>query len=148
MASKPVEIVEMTLAHYEAMLALLQETPGMSLRDADSREGTARYLARNPGLSFVAVEEGQVVGCAMAGHDGRRGYLQHVVVLPAFRGRGVAQQLVARCLKQLEREGIRKVHLDVLRTNEEAIGYWSRRGWQRRDDLQRFSLVWNGQANA
>jgi ribosomal protein S18 acetylase RimI-like enzyme len=84
----------------------------------------------------------------MAGHDGRRGYLQHVVVLPACRGRGVAQQLVARCLEQLERQGIRKVHLDVLRTNEKAIGYWTRRGWQRRDDLQRFSLVRNGQPNA
>ena len=70
----------MTPADYDAVLALMQNTPGISLRDADSREATERYLVRNPGLSFVAEAEGRLIACVMCGHDGRRGYLQHLLV--------------------------------------------------------------------
>ena len=63
----------MTPSDYAAVLALMQDTPGISLREADSREATERYLARNPGLSFVAEREGRLIGCVMCGHDGRRG---------------------------------------------------------------------------
>lgn len=137
-----------TLDRHGEVLALLQRTPGVSVRDADSRQDTARYLRRNPGLNFLAVERGRVVGCAMCGHDGRRGYLQHVVVDPAFRRRGVAQALVARCLAGLERRGIRKVHLFVFTANKPAQRYWARRGWQRRDDLFVYSLNRAARPNA
>ena len=70
----------MTIDDYDDVIALMKETPGISLRDADSLPATERYLQRNPGLSFVAVASGAVVGCVMCGHDGRRGYLQHLLV--------------------------------------------------------------------
>ena len=88
------KIAELTIDRYEELIALFERTPGVSVRDADSKESTARYLARNPGLNFFAEEDGRIVGCAMCGHDGRRGYLQHVVVDPPFRGRGIAHALV------------------------------------------------------
>jgi ribosomal protein S18 acetylase RimI-like enzyme len=141
-------IVEMTMEHYEAVLALMRQTPGVSIREADSREATQQYLVRNPGLSFVALKHGQLIGCAMCGHDGRRGYLQHVVVAVPFRGQGVAHQLVTRCLDQLETIGIYKTHLDVFGTNEEACRYWTRRGWQQRNDLCRYSFNRSRSANA
>ena len=63
----------MTMENYEGVIGLLTVTSGVRLRDADSREATARYLERNPGLSFVAFIDGVIVGCVMCGHDGRRG---------------------------------------------------------------------------
>ena len=83
--------------------------------------------------------DGRIIGCAMCGHDGRRGYLQHVIVEPEFRGRGIAHQMVTRCLEGLEAIGICKTHLDVFRTNDLANAYWTRRGWKRRDDIYRYS---------
>jgi ribosomal protein S18 acetylase RimI-like enzyme len=91
--------------------------------------------------------EGKIVGCAMSGHDGRRGYLQNVVVESAYRRRGIAEELVLRCLTALEREGISKVHLDVLVTNLDATEYWKRRGWKRRDDILRFSFALSSNPN-
>jgi ribosomal protein S18 acetylase RimI-like enzyme len=76
----------------------------------------------------------------MSGHDGRRGYLQHVVIAPDCRRRGIAAKLISQCLTELAREGIQKVHLDVLVTNDDAHAYWTRRGWTRRDDLTRYSI--------
>lgn len=71
------KILEYTINHYEDVLKLMEKTPGVTIREADSREATARYLARNPSLSFLAVEDGKIIGVAMCGHDGRRGYKQH-----------------------------------------------------------------------
>ncbi len=133
------EIRPMTLTDYDAVLALMAATPGVTVRDADSRAATRRYLERNPGLSFVAEAEGHVVGCVMSGHDGRRGYLQHLVVHPEHRRRGLGRALAERCLAALLAVGIHKVHIDVLRTNEPAQAYWTRCGWQLRTDILRYS---------
>lgn len=141
------KISELTLGRYDEVLDLMKRTPGISVREADSKEAVARYLARNPGLSFIAEDE-RVIGCAMCGHDGRRGYLQHVIVEESHRGRGIAQALVSRCLDRLEEIGIVKTHLDVFATNDRANEYWKKRGWKLRDDIYRYSLVRSTNPNA
>jgi ribosomal protein S18 acetylase RimI-like enzyme len=138
----------MTPADYDAVLALMQNTPGISLRDADSREATERYLVRNPGLGFVAEAEGRLIACVMCGHDGRRGYLQHLLVLPAYRRQGIAQALVERCLAALEQLGIHKCHLDVFKSNISAAQYWQGQGWTLRTDIDRYSFTRTGNENA
>lgn len=142
------DIHVMTMADYEAVIDLIRGTPGVSLRDADSRESTSTYLERNPGLSFVAEVEGVLCGCIMSGHDGRRGYLQHLVVLPDYRRQGIANALVERCLSSLEQHGILKCHLDVFKTNATAASYWHRQGWQLRTDIDRYSFTRSKNENA
>ncbi|SEQ30728.1 Ribosomal protein S18 acetylase RimI [Pseudomonas sp. NFACC02] len=143
-----INIRVMTMDDYDAVIALMSNTPGISLRDADSREATGRYLQRNPGLSFVAESETGLCGCVMSGHDGRRGYLQHLLVLPEFRRQGIANRLVERCLSSLEALGIGKCHLDVFKTNEAAARYWQHQGWTLRTDIDRYSFTRPGNENA
>lgn len=138
----------MSLDDYDAVIDLLRRTPGVTFRDADSRDATARYLARNPDLSFLAYCDGELAGCVMSGHDGRRGYLQHLAVLPAFRRRGIANALVERCLDALARLGIQKCHIDVLRDNATGAAYWESQGWRLRTDIHRYSMTRQGGANA
>ena len=138
----------MAIADYDSVIELMKQTPGVSIRDADSRESTARYLERNPGLSFVCEADQQLVGCVMSGHDGRRGCLQHLVVLPADRRQGIANALVERCLSELERLGILKCHIDVFKTNALASAYWESQGWTLRTDIHRYSSVRSGGENA
>ncbi|EKG35955.1 GNAT family N-acetyltransferase [Pseudomonas syringae] len=139
-----ITIRSMTLDDYDTVIELMRSTPGISLRDADSREATARYLERNPGMSFVAEADGALCGCVMCGHDGRRGYLQHLIVLPEYRGRGIAHELVERCLECLDALGIYKCHLDVMKSNQAAGRYWHRQGWTLREDIDRYSNVRRG----
>mgnify|MGYP002475875058 CR=1 FL=1 len=54
----------MSLSDYDAVLALWQASPGVGLSDADSPQAIARFLERNPGLCFVAEEEGRLAGAA------------------------------------------------------------------------------------
>jgi ribosomal protein S18 acetylase RimI-like enzyme len=137
------KIIEYTIERYDEVLALMQKTQGVSIRDADSREATAFYLARNPSLNFLAEENGRIIACAMCGHDGRRGYLQHVIVETEYRGKEIAHTLIEKCLMNLELIGIIKTHIDVFVTNDIANRYWIRRGWKRRDDIYKYSITRN-----
>lgn len=143
-----VTVRPMHLTDYDAVMTLMQQTPGVSLRETDSFEGTSRYLARNPGLSFVALVDDAIVGCVMSGHDGRRGYLQHLLVLPAHRKQGIATALVEHCLATLASLGIMKTHIDVLKTNVTGQAFWQLQGWMRRDDIERYSFIHGGRSNA
>jgi len=130
----------MTLDDYDAVMALMAGTPGVAVRAADSPAAIAGYLARNPGLSLVAEADAAIIGCLFCGHDGRRGYLHHVVVAPHRRGQGVGRALVEQALDSLAALGIYKTHLDVFATNAPALTFWEHAGWQRRDDIVRFSF--------
>lgn len=129
-ALRPFEIAD----HAQA-LALWQASEGVQLREADSVDAIARYLARNPGLSFVAQAGSAVVGTILAGHDGRRGYLQHVAVHPDWQRRRIATMLVDAALAALQREHILKVHVLVLGNNAAAQAFWRQRHFQVRHDI-------------
>lgn len=131
----------MTINDYEAAIALWSESEGVRLRDADSREGIEKYLLRNPGLSFVAEVEGELVGTIMAGHDGKRGYVQHLSVANSHRRLGIATRLVSLCMEALKREGILKSHLMILPENEDAQKFWANQGWAYRSDILLYSFV-------
>jgi len=135
-----VRIREMVLADYDAVVALWKSTPGVDIRPVtDSRDGIERLLARNPGLSVVAVSGDELVGCALASHDGRRGFLQHVVVVPALRGQGLAKAMIDFCIERLREHHLGWVHLDVVVDNEVAKAFWEKAGWHPVDTLTRLS---------
>ncbi len=132
-------IREFVIADYDAVYDLWEGMPGIGLSQADDRCEIGKYLARNPGMSFVAVEGDGIVGAVLCGHDGRRGYIHHMAVDPAFRGRGAGRALFRAASDALAREGIAKCHLFVKKGNALAESFWTALGWQRRDDLLMFS---------
>ncbi len=138
----------MQISDYDAVMKLWQDCEGLSLRDADSLEGIERYLERNPGLSFVALDGARIVGSIMAGHDGKRGYIQHLAVGEKSRGIGVAGELVLRCLSALKSQGIEKSHVHVLKNNEAGRHYWSGRGWIERSEIVMYSFINGDNDNA
>ena len=130
---------EMTLDDYEQALALWSAVDGVGLSEADSREGMAAFLQRNPGLSFVTFEVQQLLGVILCGHDGRRGYLHHLAVSPTHRRLGIGRALVQRSLAALREAGIGKCHLFVFGKNQAAIEFWRKTGWLERVDLMMLS---------
>ena len=77
----------MTIGDYDEVFALWQITSKRALSAADERSQIERYLHRNEGMSQVAVIDGKIVGTVLAGHDGRRGFIHHMAVLPDYRRR-------------------------------------------------------------
>ena len=138
----------MQIDDYDEVLRLWATCEGLSIRDADSRDGVERYLTRNPGLSQVAVRGDRIVGSIMGGHDGKRGYIQHLAVAETARKQGVASRLVALCVEALKHEGIDKSHVHVLRHNQDGNAYWRRLGWQQRSEVVMYSFINGDNENA
>jgi len=126
----------MTIDDYGPVYDLWLSTPGMGLNATDdSREGIARYLARNPNTCFVAEEDGHIIGVILSGHDGRRGYIHHMAVETSQRMRGVGGQLLEHTMEALERENIHKVALVVFGKNQIGNAFWEKQGFAARNDL-------------
>ena len=130
----------MTINDYEELFELWQNTANMGLRSLDdSKEGISCFLKRNPNTNFVVYEDGQLVGAILCGHDGRRGYIYHTVVLPDYRRRGIAASLVESAIAALQKEGITRVCLNVMETNEQGKKFWISKGWEKKDFLGVYS---------
>ena len=124
---------------YDQALALWKRTPGMGLSSVDERKPIEEFLALNPGLSFAAWAGGLLVGTALCGTDGRRGFLYHLAIDSAYRRQGLGSELVSRSLEALKMAGIEKCHLFVLAGNRDGAAFWEKAGWKLREDILTFS---------
>ena len=137
----PVQIRPMTLVDYESVRRLWESCDGVGLSDADQPQALKAYLTRNPGMSFVALDNESIVGAVLCGHDGRRGYLNHLAVSANHRARGIGRLLVGHCLEALQFAGITKCHLFIFSDNQTGRTFWRQLGWELREDLSVAS--WN-----
>lgn len=120
---------------YDAAFALWKSCEGIGLSEADTRPNIESFLRHNPGLSFVAEQDGALAGAVLCGFDGRRGYLHHLAVSPGFRRQGVGSALAESCLAALAGVGVRKCHIFVIADNVEGKRFWQRTGWEERTTL-------------
>ncbi len=123
-------IREFLPSDYPAAVCLWAQVAGVEIAEGDSQEEIRAYLARNPGLSRVALEGGEMIGAALCGHDGRRGFIYHLAVLPSGRGRGIGKLIVEECMAGLKAVGIVRALIMVAGDNRPGREFWSRNGWE------------------
>ena len=86
-------------------------------------------LAFQPELFLVAEEAGKIVGTAMAGYDGHRGWLYTVAVKPSHERHGIGSMLVEEAERRLRKLGCLKINLQVRSSNADVARFYSRRGY-------------------
>ena len=92
-------------------------------------------LAMHDEMLFVATEADRVVGTAMAGYDGHRGWLYTVAVSPELRRRGIGTDLVRHAVDALRAAGCIKVNLQIRATNAAVRGFYESLGFEVEDRL-------------
>lgn len=126
----------MKISDHKQAYKLWLSCKGMGLNDLDdSKEGTEKFLDRNPETCFVAEEKGKIIGTILAGNDGRRGYIYHTAVSPEYRHKGIATKLVEEVMAAFKTLGINKTALVVFSKNKEGNAFWEKNGFTERDDL-------------
>jgi ribosomal protein S18 acetylase RimI-like enzyme len=79
---------------------------------------------------LVAEVDGKVAGTLLATSDGRRGWLQRLVVAPPARGQGLGRRLVAEAERRLAARGVPQINLLVVEGNDVASAFWTRLGYE------------------
>ena len=121
---------EFLINDYEAAVELWKRVEGLDIAEGDDRESVRRFLGQNRGLSRVATDGSTIVGAALCGHDGRRGYIYHLAVDPAYQGRQLGKRLVEECLAGLRRAGLERANILVAKDNPRGRDFWRRTGWE------------------
>ncbi len=121
---------EFSIDDYDAAIRLWRRVEGLEIAEGDDREGLAQFLKRNRGLSRVAIDGAAIVGVALCGHDGRRGYVYHLAVDPAYQRCGLGRRLLDECLNGLRSAGVKRVIIMVADDNQRGAEFWKRQGWE------------------
>jgi ribosomal protein S18 acetylase RimI-like enzyme len=107
------------------------DAPAWNHPEADIR----RKLAVQRELFLVAVLDSEVVGTAMGGYDGHRGWVYYVVVSPRHRRKGIGTALIRGVEERLAGLGCPKVNLQVRATNDEVVAFYRKLGYRVEDRI-------------
>lgn len=133
-------IREMTIDDYDEVYRMWQITTKRALSKADERDQMERYLKHNAGMSQVAVVDGKIVGTVLAGHDGRRGFIHHMAVLPEFRRKKIGHALAQTAIQKIREQSIDKTHIFCYQNNETGQSFWRDFGFEKREDVFVYSF--------
>ena len=95
--------------------------------------GLDEAISATPHARFrVAVDaDEEIVGYAVTGRAGRRGYLQRLAVHPQLQRQGIGRLLVDDALRWLRRWRVERVMVNTQRSNAGALALYERLGFRR-----------------
>jgi ribosomal protein S18 acetylase RimI-like enzyme len=81
--------------------------------------------------SLAAYDGRHPVGICLVGRRADRGWLHDLAVAPGYRRSGLGSRLMRAALDEMRESGAREVELDVAAMRADAIGLYSRLGFER-----------------
>lgn len=112
-----------------AAVTALWDATGISIHYNDPAKDIPRMLATHDCQLYVGVEDDRVIASIMVGHEGHRGWLYKLAVLPEFQGKGYGRDLVQQAERWLVARGMPKVNLIIRDTNIKVRQFYERLGY-------------------
>lgn len=72
----------------------------------DSREAMEKEFQRGISTYLIAEDQQKPIGTVLITHDGRKGWINRLAIIPGYRKRGIARQLITEAEKILDEQGI------------------------------------------
>jgi ribosomal protein S18 acetylase RimI-like enzyme len=124
-----VQIRAFTETDTEAVVTLWQEAR-LTRPWNDPYRDIQRKATTQPELFLVADDDGSVVGTAMVGYDGHRGWIHYLAVAASERGTGLGRALVGEAETMLAALGCAKVQLQVRPDNTDVMAFYESLGYE------------------
>lgn len=116
---------------FEEIYKFWSSIQGLNLNKADEKESINTYLLHNPNQSYVCKLSNKIIGTIMCGNDGRRAFIYHLAVLPEYRRKGIATELVRLAIDMQKQLGIDKCAIFILNENVYGKNFWSNVGFSK-----------------
>jgi ribosomal protein S18 acetylase RimI-like enzyme len=122
------KIQTLPVAHYDDAVALWHDV-GLT-RPWNAPEADLRTALSGDSSTVLALLDGDaLLGTAMVGHDGHRGWVYYLAVSPAAQGRGLGRRLMRACEDWVSAQGIPKLNLMVRTDNAAVRAFYDRLGY-------------------
>jgi len=105
----------------------------------DRKEKMLVEAAQSTASFWVAELDGRVVAAVLGTHDGRKGWINRLAVLPEYRGRGIAIQLVRVAEESLYKKGMEIVACLIEDDNQVSMDFFKKMGYAKHPDIIYFS---------
>jgi len=134
------KIRSLTMFDYDQIVALWKrsELP-FKPSGRDRKEAVQAQMVANPDFFLGAYEDDRLVGAVVATSDGRKGWINRLAVDPDFRGRGVAEALIAESEKTLRKHGLRIFCALIEDYNKSSMQLFKKCGYKEHRDIVYFS---------
>ena len=133
-------IRRLVIEDYDELIALWEET-GLSYRPngRDCLEKIAHEIAGTTAIFLVAESKERIIGAILGTHDGRKGWINRLAVVPSHQQQGVATALVAAVEKQLSELGIEIVACLIEEWSKTSALLFSKLGHHSHSDIHYYS---------
>jgi ribosomal protein S18 acetylase RimI-like enzyme len=96
----------------------------------DPDEDLARALDGTASTVLAARDnDGRLLGTAMVGHDGHRGWVYYLAVHSDAQRRGIGRALMQACEEWVRDHGVPKIQLMVRSTNTDVVAFYESLGY-------------------
>ncbi len=114
---RKIEFRHMVIEDYKQINSLWKSDINIGYSESDTYSKINEFLLRNPHQSFVACDGKKIVGTVLVGHDGRKGIINHLYVIPEYRNRHIAKELLKMAEQCLEKNHIYNSYVFVKKNN-------------------------------
>ena len=125
----------------EQVVALWNEVFPGSIGHNDPGQSIDRKVASDDGLFFVTLDGDVIVGTALAGYDGHRGWLYSIAVSPDCQRGGIGTKLVRHAEQVLAQRGCPKLNLQVRADNAAVVAFYESLGYQSEERISMGKLL-------
>lgn len=135
-----IRIRKMTIKDYDAVLTLWKKGDiPYRPRGRDSKKNI-RWQLRQPNcLYFVAEDKGKIIGAILGTHDGRKGWINRLIVTSSHRQKGIAKRLVTEIEHRLAPIGIDIVACLIEDWNTASMQVFKQLGYTKHTDIFYYS---------
>ena len=125
------EIIALDATAAEAAVALWQAC-GLTRPWNDPYSDFQRAVDGDSSVVLGAYDD-ELIGTAMVGVDGHRGWVYYVASAPDRRGEGIGRALMAAAEDWVESRGMPKIQLMVRRSNTTVVDFYAALGYEEQD---------------
>jgi ribosomal protein S18 acetylase RimI-like enzyme len=140
MPKQDVHIRNLTPDDYDR-LAEIWTQAGLSFRPdgRDGREYVQSEMERDSAIFLGAEVDGELVAVVLGTHDGRKGWINRLAVLPEYQKRGIAKALTVEVERRLNDAGILIVTCLIEGDNQASREFFQSLGYIGHPDITYYS---------
>ena len=139
MSKDSMTIRKFRIEDYDQVIKLWQESE-LEHRPTgrDTRERIAAEIEKETAIFLVAEINDEIVGTIFCTHDGRKGWLNRLSVLPKMQRKGIASDLIKEGEKRLRELGIGVLCALIWRSNSSSKELFESEGYDLLEDALYF----------